>query len=144
MKPLERTTLQCIYCDDIRDEVGGKSTIVGWYGSDAPVALPSEGALVISSLGIIGILNLPPDSKYKSMKVELLQNENVLQSVVMPEQTLNEIQLPVNQTPKPLFGREVRVAIKMSNLQIAEPCVLRMRVIVDDEEIYSNGLSFTR
>lgn len=144
MKPLEHTSLQCIYCDDIRDEVGGKTTIVGWYGSGVAVPLPAEGALSIPSLGIIGVFTMPPDSKYRSMKVELIQDEIVLQSVVMPAQALNEMQVPVGQTAKPLFGREVRMAIKMNNLQIANPCILRMKVVVDDEEVYGNGLGFER
>jgi DNA-binding transcriptional regulator YiaG len=43
MKSLKHPNLQCIYCDDIRDEVGGKTTIVGWYVG-VPVSLPEEGA----------------------------------------------------------------------------------------------------
>lgn len=144
MKPLEHTSLQCIYCDDIRDEVDGKTTIVGWYGAGVRVPLPAEGALLIPTLGIIGVLTMPPDSKYKSMKLELMQDENVLQSVGMPDQALNEMQVPVDQTAKLLFGREVRIAIKMNNLQIADPCTLRMRVILDGDEAYSNGLGFER
>lgn len=144
MNPLKHTTLLCLYCDDIRQEVGDKTTIVGWYGGGANVHLPAEGPLLIPSLGIVGVLTMPLDSKYKSMKMELMQDENVLQSVVMPDQAVNEMQVPVGHAAKPLFGREVRIAIKMNNLQIAEPCTLRMRVIVDDEEVYSNGLGFER
>jgi hypothetical protein len=143
MKSLKHPNLQCIYCDDIRDEVGGKTTIVGWYGG-VPVSLPEEGALLIPSLGIIGVLTMPSDSKYKSMKVEFMQNEHVLQSVVMPDQALNEMKVPVDQSAESLFGREVRIAIKMINLQIADPCTLRMRVVIDEEEIYGNGLDFER
>jgi hypothetical protein len=143
MKSLKHTQLQCIYCDDIRDEVEGKTTVVGWYAG-VPVSLPDEGALLIPSLGIIGVLTMPPALKYKSMKVEFMQNEHVLQSVVMPDQALNEMKVPVDQSAESLFGREVRIAIKMINLQIADPCTLRMRVVLDKEEIYGNGLDFER
>ena len=143
MKSLKHTQLQCIYCDDIRDEVEGKTTVVGWYAG-VPVSLPDEGALLIPSLGIIGVLTMPPASKYKSMKVEFMQNEHVLQSVVMPDQALNEMKVPVGQSAKSPLGREVRIAIKMINLQIADPCTLRMRVVVDEDEIYGNGLDFER
>lgn len=143
MKPLEHLSLQCVYCDDIRDEVGGKTTVVGWYGGD-PIGLPAEGALLMPTLGIVGMLVMPLAPKFKSMKMELLQDQQVLQSVVMPEQALNEMQVEEAPTSAPQFGRQIRIAIKINNLQVAEPCVLRMRMTVDDEEVYSNGLRFTR
>lgn len=143
MKPLEHRSLQCIYCDDIRDEAGGKTTIVGWFGGE-PISLPAEGALLIPTLGIVGMLTMPLEPKCKSMKVELLQDQHVLQSVVMPEQALNDMQVDEALTPATQFGRQIRIAIKANNLQVAEPCVLRMRITADDEEVYSNGLRFTR
>lgn len=143
MKPLEHRSLQCIYCDDIRDETGGKITIVGWYGGE-PISLPAEGALLIPALGIVGMLTMPPEPKCKSMKVELLQDQHVLQSVVMPEKSLNDMQVDEVLTDVPQFGRQVRIAIKANNMQVAEPCMLRMRITVDDEEVYSNGQRFTR
>ena len=143
MKPLEHRSLHCIYCDDIRDEAGGKTTIVGWYGGQ-PISLPSEGALLIPTLGIVGMLTMPLEPKCKSMKVELLQDQHVLQSVVMPEQALNDTQVDEGLTPEQQFGRQVRIVIKANNLQVAESCILRMRITVDDEEVYSNGQCFTR
>lgn len=143
MKPLEQSSLQCLYCDDIRDETGGKTTIVGWYGGK-PIDLPAEGALLIPNLGIVGMLVMPLEPKCKSMKVELLQDKNVLQSVVMPDQALNEIQVEEATTSAPMFGRQARIVIKINNLLVGDPCILRMRITVDDEEVYSNGLQFAR
>lgn len=143
MKPLEHLSLQCIYCDDIREEAGGKTTIVGWYGGD-PIGLPVEGALLLPTLGIVGMLAMPLEPKYKSMKVELLQDQQVLQSVLMPEQALNEMQVEKVPTSAPQFGRQIRIVIKVQNLPVAEPCTFRMRITAGDEEVYSNGLRFTR
>jgi hypothetical protein len=143
MKPLEQSSLQCLYCDDIRDETGGKTTIVGWYGAK-PIELPTEGALLIPTLGIVGMLVIPLEPKCKSMKVELLQDKNVLQSVVMPDQALNEMQVEDATTSAPMLGRQARIVIKINNLLVGDPCILRMRITVDDEEVYSNGLQFAR
>jgi hypothetical protein len=143
MKSLENFSLQCIYCDDIRDEAGGKTTIVGWYTGD-PIELPEVGSLLIPTLGIVGMLVMPLEPKYKSMKVELLQDQHVLQRVLIPDQALHEM-LDVKATRgAPLFGRQARIVIKMHNLQLEDSCILRMRITVDDEAVYSNGLRFTR
>ena len=143
MKPLEHSSLQCIYCDDIRDEAGGKTTIVGWYGGNS-VNLPAEGPLLIPTLGIVGMLVMPPEQKCKSMRVDFLQDENVLQSVVMPDQALNEMHEKEVTTFAPILGRQTRIVIKINHMQVVEPCTLRMRITVDDEEVYSNGLRFAR
>lgn len=143
MKPLEQSSLQCLYCDDIREEAGGKTTIVGWY-SGKPIDLPAESALLIPTLGIVGMLVLLPERKFKSMKVELLQDKNVLQSLVMPDQVPNEMQVEDATTSAPVLGRQIRIVIKINNLQVENPCILSMRIIMDDEEVYSNGLQFAR
>lgn len=143
MKPLEHLSLHCIFCDDIRAETGGKTTLVGWYAGE-PNRLPEEGALLIPTLGVVGMLAMPLTPKHKSIKMELLQDEHVLQSTDMPEQALQEMQVEEAPTCAPLLGRQVRIVIKINNLKIEEPCVLRMRMTVGEQEVYSNGLRFVR
>lgn len=143
MKPLERPSLQCIYCDDLRDEMGGKTTIVGWYGGES-VPLPVDGLLSLPSLCVIGLLAMPMEPRFSSMKVELMQDDNVLQSASMPHHALSEMQEGSSQPDPSSCGRQIRVAVKLNNMQISDPCILRLRVVLDDEAIYGNGLRFTR
>ncbi|MDB5937939.1 MAG: hypothetical protein JWP77_303 [Polaromonas sp.] len=143
MKLLEHRSLQCIYCDDIRDEAGGKTTIVGWYG-ELPISLPADGIMLIPTLGVVGMLAMPLEQKCNSMKVEILQDQNILHSVVMPEDAIKEMQVDEAKTSELLLMHQIRIAIKINNLPIADPCTLRMRITVDDQEVYSNGLRFIR
>ena len=114
MKPLEHLSLHCIFCDDIRAELEGKTTLVGWYAGE-PNRLPEEGALLIPTLGVVGMLAMPLTPKHKSIKMEFLQDEHVLQSTDMPEQALQEMQVEEAPTCAPLLGRQVRIVIKISS-----------------------------
>lgn len=140
MKPLKHSSLQCIYCDDIRDEASGKTTIIGWYGGEH-VQLPPEGPLLLPTLCVLGLAAIPLELKYTSFKVELLQDDVILQSVSIPPDSVKEMQEGNSGT---FMGKQIRVAIKLANMQVNNPCVLRLRMLVDDDELYGSGLRFTR
>lgn len=140
MKPLEHISLQCIYCDDIRDETSGKTSIVGWYGGEH-VQLPPDGPLLLPSLCIVGLVAMPLTPSYSSFKLDLMQGTDILQSINIPSDAVDEMQANGNG---PSMGKQIRIAIKMANMQVSDPCVLRLRIVVDKEEIYGNGLRFTR
>lgn len=143
MNPLDHVTLQCIYCDDIRDEVGGKTSIIGWYSGE-PIAMPPEGFLLLPTFCLMGMLALPIDTQFKTLKLEMLQDEEVLHTVVIPEQAVKDLQTGEAHTATPLFGRQARFAIKMNNFAIVKPCIVRMRITLDDLVVNANGLPFKR
>lgn len=140
MKPLENISLQCIYCDDIRDETNGKTTIVGWYGGEH-VQLPLDGPLLLTSLCMVGLVAMPLTPSDTSFRLDLMQGTDVLQSVNIPPEAVEEMQTNSNGQS---IGKQIRIAIKMANMTVSEPCILRLRIVVDKEEIYGNGLRFTR
>ena len=140
MKPLERISLQCIYCDDIRDEIGGKTTIVGWYGGEH-VQLPPDGTLLLPSLCVIGLVAMPLTTNYAVFKLELLLGDAILHSINIPPESVGDTQASVDGLS---WGKEIRIAIKMNNIPVPGPGVLRLRIAVDGDEYLGNGLRFTR
>lgn len=143
MKRLEHRSLQCIYCDDVREELGGKTTIVGWYPTN-DVLLPTEGGLLLPALCVLANIFTPLDQPFKSMKVELMQDDQVLQTIEPPEQALLEMQEQAKQSPGPLEALQIRVAIKLVNWHTDHPCRVHLRATLDDEVLYGNGMRFAR
>lgn len=141
MKPLEHRFLQCIFCDDIREEVGGKKTIVGWHAGET-IAVPKDGAIVLPSLCLVGLLSVPPNPKFSSLSIDLTQDDDALQHVMVPAEALEKMQ--DDESSNTLYGRQIQLAIKMTNLSIDRTCVLRLRVTIDEEELFSNGLRFSK
>jgi hypothetical protein len=143
MKALEHPSLHCVFCDDIRDEKSGKTSIIGWYGAKS-VELPPEGPLLLASFGIVGLLGIPLELKCISLKMDLLQDDHILQSVTLPEQALSQMLVDEQSSSDPTSGRQTRIAIMTNNLTIEDPCIVRMRITLNDTEINSNGLRFVR
>lgn len=143
MKRLEHRSLQCIYCDDVREELGGKTTIVGWYPANN-VLLPTEGGLLLPGLCVLANIFTPLEQPFKSMKVELLQDDQVLQTIEPPAQALLEMQEQAKQSPGPMEALQIRVAIKLVNWSTDQPCRVHLRATLDDEVLYGNGLRFAR
>ena len=139
MKPLEHSSLQCIYCDDIREEINGKTTIVGWYDGSSTIVLPPEDALTLPSLCIVGLLTIPFELKIKSFALELRLGEKVLQSIRPPTESINAV-----NDDREKLGRQFRIALKSTNFKVSTPCALRLYAMLDDVELYSNGLYFSR
>lgn len=143
MKRLKHRSLQCIYCDDVREEVSGKTTIVGWYPAH-DIALPAEDGLFLPSLCVLANILNPLDQPFKSMKVELMQDDQVLQTIEPPEQALLEMQEQAKKSPGPLEALQIHVAIKLLSWRTDQPCRVHLRATLDDEVLYGNGLRFTR
>lgn len=137
MKPLEHSSLQCIYCDDVRNEENGKTTIIGWHNSST-ILIPSNETMSLH-LCIIGIISVPP--KFMKLQFELMQEEHVLQSF---KTEINKISDDSNLV---VYGRQLRVMFRIKDMQISAPCTLRLRAITDDGQtvntVYGNGLYFT-
>lgn len=142
MQQLEQASIQCIFCDDIREEAEGKTSIIGWFNGD-PIQLPSEGPLVFPTLGIVALAAIPLEPKFQSVKVELVQNERVLHAINLPSDAV--VQLQSDEADKEqAAGRQVRIAMKMVGITVAEPGLIGIRLYLDDLQLDSNALHFKR
>ena len=142
IKPLEHSSLYCIFCDDIRNEVDGKTSVVGWY-ADGTQILMGGAPLVLPKFSMIGILTIPSEKRPSEMRVDLLKDDEVLQSISIPYDKLDDGRKDSQPKPSSLRGLALRLAIQTVNFPIDRPCMLRMRVQFDSIELYSNGLEFS-
>lgn len=131
-----RRTVEAIYCDDLREEAGGKTTIVGWY-PDSQVYLPEDGALHLSKLCILAIVRSSDERPIKKVQVELLADGKVIRSVELPPEALTEDGLPENGR----FPIQVQMAMELPNMRADTPSKLWLRVSLGDEVIESNVFS---
>ena len=142
MKPLEHSHLECIYCDDFRNEENDKTTIVGWYNSSS-IQLPPDAPLILPSLCIIGIVSIPLELTLTSCKFELTQDETILQSIDVPASDL-EVGFSKIKNQLLQYGRQLRIVFKLANIRITQPGVLRLRAVINGEIVYGNGFYFLR
>lgn len=129
-----------IYCDDIRNEVGGKSTFVGVFGSE--MIVPSFPALLpkfVVHTTVWTTLALP----FHKISLRILLNEEVISQEdidIAKYNALNEESEKNNNITDPMARRVLVRIAQFSPFLIEKESVLRVRVQTEDGELRTAGL----
>lgn len=126
--------LRSLYCDDIRQELGGKVSLMGIYNGmmflgDMPAALPR--------LCIHSMLSVPVDDPVQELMFELMMDNNVVLSV--PSKVGSAITVPPNLLAPPV-ARTMTIATALSPFVVEAPCLLESRVRIGDEIVLGTRL----
>ena len=134
-----------IYCDDIRQELGGKQTLVGVYSGTLQV---QSFPVILPKLCLALQLLLPAEGLPKDLKIEVLQGEAViaegdfpmddLQAAVAALESGKGIAPPEGE--RPMLG----VQFIFSPIRLEGPGTIRPRVRMGEQEIVANGLRIAR
>lgn len=140
MKSPECITIHCLYCDDIREEVDEKQSIIGWYRK-TEIKLPDEG-LFLPIFCIVTIIQVPISVGVEALVIELMQNDNVVQRLDTPVNTLHEKRMQRIESSSEKNMQEIAVNIKLANFGVRESTNFYVRVTVNDEVLIGNKMSF--
>jgi hypothetical protein len=133
-------SIRAIYCDDVRQEVGGKVSLMGIYNSD--MILPSFPA-ILPKLCVQLTITLPYDQPpKKSVRVLLLNNADVLAEMSIDEESLANTPLPNAdmESDSEDMALDMAVGFMLSSLRFDAPTRLRVRAYIDGEELKANAL----
>lgn len=136
---INKPTVSALYCDDVRQELGGKTSFMGVYNAD--ILLPAFPA-TLPKFCVYSTIRLPFESPPKSIIVKVLSGDAVLGELNLPEEILSSAALP----PAPDDAATADTSLQMSfliafaPLHIQEPTRLRLRTIIDGVEIKGNSL----
>ena len=133
--------LSAIYCDDIRQEVGGKLSLIGVYNA---VMYVQQFPVTLPKLWIMATYVAPHDESPKSLIVRVLKNNEALADLnALPEY----LQQPANArepvVPMPDGSQHViasHVHVCFSPLVLEGPCILRVAAVTDKGEVRGLGL----
>jgi hypothetical protein len=132
--------LSTIYCDDVRQEVGGKLSLIGVYNG---VMYVPQFPVTLPKLWIVATFVALKDEPPKSLKFRVFKNNEPLADLdATPEhlQQLANAREPV--VPLPDGSRSVistQTQVCFTPLQLDAPCVLRVAAITENGE--TRGLS---
>jgi hypothetical protein len=126
-----------VYCDDIRQEVGNKTSLIGLYSgqlstSEFPCALPK--------LCIVISVSTPKDEMFGSLS---LAGTYCDVEIFKMEMDKEQIQAVIDQTPKlQEVGKffMVQVMAILSPFHLEKPGMLRLNLMVDGEKLHCAGL----
>ena len=136
--------VQTIFCDDIRHEVSNKLSYIGAYSGELYVqSLPVSLPKLCLAIKVI----TPKEKPLDSLTLRVLKDDEVLQEIVVDEDQLAKAVDSLNSSRDDGQLQRVQMAqflLVFSPMQLNEPCTLRVRVRVGDEELRGLGLEINQ
>lgn len=115
--------LHALFCDDIREEVGGKYSLMGMYGSDLLVT--TAGVLTLPKLCVVVRAVSAIERPFQALTVQVLRDTEGSEVELA---TTGAIQLPpAPEFPPDARTMDVQVMLVMSPFATEQDCVLRVR-----------------
>lgn len=127
----------CQFCDDIRQEINGKITLVGVYQGGLQISGPLPA--VIPMLSIACSIWTPKDRPFTNLKVALQLGDVALMEKEFSAQELAEL-IAQSPTVDDSTGTFFNLQLSMAGLPITQAGKLTMYCKTDDEELRSNPL----
>ncbi len=131
--------LTCLYCDDVRLESEGRSTLVGWYAQDA-LTHAGPFPITVLNLAVVLLLRVAPMQTVQSLQLELWLDDELRYSVSPTAEDLQAIWADAMKAPGQSDAMTVRVAMKFPNLPIPKPGHLYFKAALDGDVAISNAL----
>lgn len=115
------------YCDDIRQEVGSKISLIGCYGSELHIGAPLP--VVLPKLCTFVRARTPLERPFKAGVLRIYRDERPI--VEMPVDPKEAVETP----PEGAKWQLLSAVLVMSPFQVEAPCVLRVVFETEGQEI---------
>lgn len=137
--------LFCIFCDDIRHEVDGRMSVMGWIGPH--MKMPKEGPLVLPKLCGVVVIQREGLRPVKQLRVTLRLEDKVIHQIEPSTDVLQRMQEDSLREAEALKlkGLNFKFGLQMQFFRVDAPSVLRAYAEIDGKpELQSQGLRFIR
>lgn len=115
--------VDCIYCDDIRNEVGNKLTLVGCYGPDLIVEkIPAT----LPKLCVLAKVFTPVDQPFERLTLRVFVGETMVAELQVPTSQLDQ---RVREDSRWFL---LTAALTLSPMFIENACVVRVEAETED------------
>lgn len=129
-----------IFCDDIRQEIGQKMSMMGIYNGELHVsALPT----VMPKLCIAVFCVTPIEEPFKSLTIRANSDDIILNEISIPEADLSQMQFGISSksTPEdPLKSMYLGVNINLMPFVIEKKQTITVSAIADGIELIAGKL----
>lgn len=132
--------VEAIYCDDIRNEIGNKLSLIGVYGSDMYVrAFP----ITLARLCIVVKVVTPVELPFESLGLRVLKDDEILQEVTVGDEDLASAAASAsasNNTESDNSFIIIQFNIAYSPLAVEGQCKLSLLAVTESEELKGPAL----
>lgn len=127
-----------IFCDDIRQEVGGKYSLVGCYGGELVVV--SDGKAILPKLCASINIRIPTDYEFQEITLEITKTiGDNKQALFKTSISFEEIKsnAPENKRSEGVTTEENVLDLRMpwiiSPFEVGEDCLLKVQAYIDGD-----------
>jgi hypothetical protein len=120
-----------IFCDDIREEIGGKVSYMGIYGDEMMISEPAP--IMLPKFCIATRIRLPRTSPEARLKVVVLKDQDgetsELTSLEADMREIVELEVPPGGWPQAVFH------INSVPFPVTANCRIKVRAYLDEKEL---------
>lgn len=133
--------LSTTFCDDVRQEVGGKTSLIGVYNG---VMFVPQFPVTLPKLWVLATYSMPHDEPPKGLKIRVLKNTEPLADLDATPEYLQQLAnsrepfVPMPDGLQRVITSHMHVCF--SPLVLDGPCILRVVAITDKDEVRGLGL----
>jgi hypothetical protein len=127
----------CQFADDVRIEVGNKTTIVGVYGTDMYV---SNVPAFLPKLCILAYFNSPIEEQVESLTVTITFDDEVLQRIEVPSESLKRLESAARKGDSTLTRQFYGSRATISPFVIPKEGTLSVNVLADGQDFLAGRL----
>lgn len=129
-----------IFCDDIRQEIGNKTSFMGIYNGEM---FFSEFPAYVPKICISTVCHTQFDHLFKTLNCKVFFNEVLLQENSIPDSDLAKIQelaLGQGSDADPVLSFSVVINQLFLGLAFDKPSFIKVIIVADNEEIIAGKL----
>jgi len=134
----------CIFCDDIRNEVGNKLSFMGIYGGELQV---EQIPAVIQKICIVSYCETSAAHLLSKLSIRIFHKENLILENEVPPEHLQEMQRAIiarGDQKDPIQKIAIGMNAQISPVVIDEPSTIKVVMIADNEEIIAGKLRMSQ
>ncbi|WP_118182103.1 DUF6941 family protein [Paraburkholderia phosphatilytica] len=129
-----------LFCDDIRMEVGGKSSLMGLYHGEL---LVPQNPTVLPKLCVVVTVVTGSDNPFKTLSMTIASKDRLFAEQIMPADAVEQIQnhLRSSSDPEdPITRMAIILQMAISPFVVDEAFTLKVFVTADGEKLPAGRL----
>ena len=125
----------CLYADDVRHEINGKTSFIGTYMGELNATMPAVPGN-LARLVVSIFVTVPIEREFKKANIEILWDSTLLNGMNFDRDQMNLVR-PSDESDN---DHVINAIVVMEPLQLSGSGKIIVKVTIDDEVVMGNRL----
>lgn len=135
--------LYVIYADDYREELDGRSSIIGWHHQKSCLHFPKSQPLLVKRLAVHGTLCLPEEEEVLSLKIGIYLGSDLITLQDLTDQAKAAVDPEPHYKGRRLNPPMFTFDFTLENLHLPKPTLIFPSAFINGIEVKGNRFLVT-